>query len=166
MKVIKRDQLIEVLGDIHEETWVELVAVTDPRLLKKNKGTGNVNPHYGNVVKHQRYIGLVCFDYDAELHAARSEAGLDPVEAEPARLWGDHVGDSPLVIKDGRHYLEMRVTEVRDPDYYVRSTGEAIDRTLAEQFLPKKSSFVQVRTFDLRHIHHISIAGVEYHVTD
>lgn len=173
-KVLTPTALAAYLRDRKGSEFVTIVSTTKPRVLKKDRETGEPNP-FGQIVKVSRVNGLVGFRYENSVNNQRtredhSEAG--EFVAEP-RTWGEHVnradgGLSSLVEHKGRTYLEVKVERSLGTTYYDESGTE---RTYDEVrgVLPKRSESkrqdvenpVILRDYALDNLREISIGGDE-----
>lgn len=171
-KVLTVAGLAEFLRDRKGSEFVTIVSTTRPKVLKKDRETGEPNP-FGEIVKVSRANGILGFRYENSVNNQRErEGGERDFVAEP-RSWGQHVkradgGLSPLVEHKGRVYLEIKVERSLGSTYYDASGTE---RTYAELrgILPKakESSRQEVenpvilRDYALANIREIAIGGEE-----
>lgn len=162
--------LTKFLLDRKGAEFVSLVSATRPRMLKKDRYTGEPN-RYGSVVKVSRISGLLGFRYENSVNNQRErEGGERDFVAEPRR-WGQivtrHDGrPSPLIEHHSEHYLEIKVEYSLGTTYLDEGGTE---RTFAELagFLPQRSESprqeldkpVILRDYALTSIRKLTIGG-------
>lgn len=116
------------------------------------------NP-YTEVVKRQHIHGLICFNYENKVNREMPEGYKDFQAGQ--RVWGNRLGDTPLVEHKGEFYLEvLPIKELEPPRYYLK--GVQIPAEAVAPFL-KGSPEVLVRPKDFRisGIREIKIGGQE-----
>ena len=117
--------------------FVAIDAVTDPKLLKKDRVTGQPNPYVG-LVKQSRVFGLVNWVYTQSVNNQREREGSAPDFVAEPRQWGQRIAGESFVEHKGQIYLEMKVQ--RSLGYrYVMPDGAEIAKEAVEPYLPKKS---------------------------
>jgi hypothetical protein len=142
-------------------TFVTIVAETDPKLRKRG------NPYAGRVTKRSRVNGAIGWIYGNGVNRQRIREGLDPdFEAFP-RKWGERIKGTPFVEHKGNTYLELKVERVLGTEYLL--DGEPIDRSLIEEWLPKRKpegerqqveNPVILRDYNLANIKAIAFDGI------
>ena len=142
-------------------TFVTIIAETDPKLRKRG------NPYAGKVTKRSRVNGAIGWIYGNGVNRQRIREGLEPdFEAFP-RKWGERIKGTPFVEHKGNTYLELKVERVLGTEYLL--DGEPIDRSLIEEWLPKRKpegerqqveNPVILRDYNLANIKAIAFDGI------
>ena len=127
----------ELLAELAINTGARIVTITtrtDPRLRK----TGN--PYAGNVVKVQALNGVLNYDYEASVNRQRSREDKPEGFKAEARQWGQRVAGTPIVEHKGKSYLSVKVERCLWRRFETIDTGEMIDPTMLDPFMPAKSA--------------------------
>jgi len=142
--------------------FVSFVTETVPTMRKTN------NPYYGRVTKRATINGLINFNYENSVNNQRLREEKVADFKALARTWGAHVGDTPLINKDGTLYVNVKVQSVKDVVYLL--DGKPVSGNLVEaikDFCPSKGGTRQdvdkevvVRTYKLDSIVRATINGV------
>jgi len=145
---------------------VSVITETDPGKSNKHKGicrkrshvNGVINWHYAKAINRQR---------------EREGKGAD-FEVQP-RKWGERIAGTPLVHHKGKYYLELKVENVYQTDYFmVRPGGELVPTTrdeIADHIRPSRSASNQqltkeviLRDYKLDSIVELRMSGKVYKV--
>ena len=142
-------------------TFVTIVAETDPKLRKRG------NPYAGRVTKRSRVNGAIGWIYGNGVNRQRVREGLEPDFTAHPRKWGERIKGTPFVEHKGNTYLELKVERVLGTEYLL--DGKTIDRSLIEEWLPKRKpegerqqveSPVILRDYNLANIKAIAFDGI------
>jgi len=146
-------------------TFITIVAETDPRLNKRG------NPYSGRVIKRSRVNGAINWIYGNGVNRQRIREGLEPDFTAHPRKWGERIKGTPFVEHKGRTYLELKVERVLGTEYLL--DGKPIDRSLIEEWLPKRKSesgrqevekAVILRDYELVNIRVVTFDGITIQV--
>lgn len=144
VNVISRQELETKLFSMVGSVPVTIVAETEPKMNK----TGN--PYLGNVVKVARVNGMAGFDYEAGVDRRRDKQdGPDAEKFVPGESWHTLIQNNgrntPLCAHKttGVKYLRIMHGKTLSEEYRNVATGEAIDKTALEPFLPKTKNYAR-----------------------
>jgi hypothetical protein len=133
LKLIQKtkDSILQFFLNFNGHSLIGLTILTDARLKK----TGNP---YGKVLKKTRLLANIGFHYANSLdnQAKREEKEID--FQVQARRWGKRLENCPLVEHKGNYYLEAKIEETFEVNYFLEN-GAPIEKSAIEEFLPKKS---------------------------
>jgi len=128
-KISEMETLIR--SKVSGTTTVSVDTITEPRMVKKHRGTGEPNPYIG-VQKIQTKNGIIGFDY---YNSVNNEAGREGLEFRPIqkRAWGELSEDRLFVYHKGTTYLQMKVQSVSGTRYVL--DGKEIPASEIEPYL-------------------------------
>lgn len=156
---LTRDQFVEYLRHVGRPQFVSLIHASVPSMKKKG------NP-YTIAKKHQHVHGLICFNYENSVNRQMPE-GYRDFKAGP-RVWGQRLGETPLVEHKGEYYLEVLVIREIEPPFY-KMGDEFIDAKDIEPFLKSRRddhAIVRPRDFKIKGILQVHMSGEELCITD
>ena len=144
MATLRNTQALEdVIAGLKGATFVTIESATDPRMVKKHRETGEINPYLG-AVKVSRVNGIVNWIYSNSVNNQRTREGVvNDFVAEP-RKWGERrllaSGNiSPFVDHKTNVYLELKVE--RSLGYhYEMPDGTIVPSQNIQPYLPVKKA--------------------------
>lgn len=129
---MKLGELKAALMERKGTSFVTIVAVTDPRMRKRD------NPYAGRVQKRSSVNGVVGWIYQNSVNRERVREDLEAdFEAHP-RKWGERIKGTPFVEHKGNTYLELKVERVLSTEYLL--DGEPVDREVIAEWLPARKA--------------------------
>ena len=164
---VTRDQLVKALMAITGPTPATFLAETELDMRKTD------NPYHKQIKKRQKSNVFINFNYQNSVNRALAKEGKEAeFEAQP-RKWGERVTGTPLVLYNGKYYLEARFLN-NEPKVEYFHNGAPIEKALFESFIPEKKSSgnqgleneVIIRDFKIENILEIQFGGTKYVVTE
>lgn len=158
----------EEINAITEPTKVILSTMTEVKLNKKSKTTGNTNP-FKKIFKLQKSIVELNVNYEERKNQLLVESGQEPSFVSSGLPWGTNI-DNHWVEHNGTRYLKViEDSKLGGPVFVQEDINNAlvqIDKSAFDEFLPKSStkpeSDVNFRMYQLP-----SIINIEpYETTD
>ena len=171
MKTLTVKALENVLREKRGSQFVTIVAATLPRCLKKDRNTGEPNPH-GQVVKISRVNGLIGWHYQNSVNNQRRREGNEEEFSAEPRRWGERILPTPLVEHKGKMFLEVKVEHALGTEYYDGS-GNPIRYDDCKGVLPARKGesarqetekAIILRDYALDGIREISIGGESFRI--
>lgn len=162
---IKLGELKAALASRKGTSFVTIVAVTDPRMRKRD------NPYAGRVQKRSTVNGAIGWIYQNSVNRERVREELEADFESFPRKWGERIKGTPFVEHKGKTYLELKVEKSISTEYLL--DGEVIDKSVIEEWLPKRKpegerqqveNPVILRDYDLSNIKEISFDGMRIQV--
>jgi hypothetical protein len=156
----KADTIRDILSRVNRPTFLSLLAVTEPKLLKSCP--------FGQVRKVSKILGIANFRYANSVNNQRSREGLPADFESLPRRWGKRLVGCPLVEHQGKWYLEVKVEKVLKSAKYW-ADGKWISKEALEPFLPKRQesgrqgveNSIILRDYNLESIRKLKIGGRE-----
>lgn len=168
-KVVKQVNLMEMvraLMTIKGATPATFIADTVVKMNKTN------NPYHEKVTKRQKSNVFINFDYTKSVNRALAKEGKDADFVASARLWGEKIPNTPLVLHKGKYYLEARFLGNEPEVEYFFENGPIVKETFAHHMPTKNTEKIKehqgleeevvIRTFDCTNIRQITFGGVTY----
>lgn len=153
MITIDQEDLKELLQSWSDERnsprFVVIVAHTDPKLVKKHRQTGALNPNYKDCYKISKCVVQINWRYANAVNNARDRYAADHVTDEDGavehftpndRKWGIRVEGTPFVEHFGKWYLECRIINALHHQYRKISDNSVLSQDDVQDFLPAKRS--------------------------
>jgi len=170
IKHVTKEQLVKVLMSLVGSTFATIVSETDVKMNKKN------NPYYGTITKLTRANVNINFIYANAVNNARLKEGKEADFVPQARKWGEKVPGTPLVLHEGKYYLECRFLgyeKTKSIYFHNTDTGSAlIEKSIIEEYLPKVSESktqdleneIVLRSFKIESIREVFVNKIHYTV--
>ncbi len=156
-------------------TFVTLQTVTDPKMVKFHRETGNPNPYLG-AKKVTVINGAFGTNYESNVNRQLAREGKESDFESGPRKWGEHFQDSKTVIHHkGLFYLALRPTPQNTPQVSYVFQGAPIEQSALRPYLPPDrgseiaeaqgvSRPVRCTDYAITSIQQISIGGEGYTV--
>lgn len=161
--MVTEEELVKALMQIKGPTPATFLADTKQDMRKTN------NPYANEIVKRQKSNVFINFNYQNSVNKALTKEGKEAdFEAQP-RKWGQRVPGTPLVLHNGKYYLEARYLG-NEPKIEYFHKNLPIEKQLFEEFIPEKKSSgnqgledeVIIRDFKISNIREIQFGGTKY----
>jgi hypothetical protein len=137
MLQLTHNEFVEKLNNFNGVTFMSCSIETPVKMNKGGRMGVPTNP-FDNVFKHSSIHGGVGFDYQNSVNLQRGrEQVVEEFKTEPRR-WGQLLEGGKFVEHKGNYYLQLKVESVK-PNIVYTYTGEEIDKSELETWLPKKS---------------------------
>lgn len=101
-KRITRNQLQKLLLSVSGAKPVTIVTQTEAKMNKTN------NPYFGKVLKQTKANVFINTNYEASVNRALEKEGKDTTFVAKARVWGEKIPGTPLVMNNGKMYLSAQ----------------------------------------------------------
>jgi len=180
METITTSQLKNKLSNIKACTAIAIETETYPKMLKKDRNTGEPNPFEEiGIVKVGTMAGLIGCSYENGVNNQLGREDKELVFEAKSRKWGELMDNKVMVVhtpkgKETKYYLQMLVKSARTPIY--TDGTETIPVAELRGVLPTKSEpktqdaldkKVILRDIAIDNIKVIRIGGEEYfHCSD
>ena len=162
MKQINIDQLAGVLSNLPTDTDAILTTETVPQMRKSG------NPYAGEITKRTVAHVSLNYKYEKEVNRKLALEGKEIDFEAKNRKWGSHLGNTPLITKDGKLYLDVQFKSVVSSEYL--HNGQPIDKELLESYLPaakntgdkqglQEENAIIVRSYKIGSVRSIEIKG-------
>ena len=177
MQTITHEELKDKLASLKASTAVAIETETEPKMLKKNRNTGEANPFSYGVIKIGTMAGLIGCHYENSVNNQLGREDKELLFEAKNRKWGTLMDNKVLVVHTPKghtepsYYLQILVKRSKRPIY----TDGTIEIPMEEikPFLPKKrtpktqddlDTKVILRDVNIKNIKIIRMLGEEYFV--
>lgn len=182
-RILHCRELAKQLTEFRGATFLSMITLTDPRMVKKHRQTKEPNPYLG-CMKRSYVNVLVNFWYEKAVLKRLAAEGKDPVVFRRGESWHEIVfGEGGRLTPLCRHkkacddrgdpilYLRAMPLHVYVTEY-VRPSGLLVDPELVDPYLPPEREAtnqgldreVKVRTYRLEDIQAITLGGETFGV--
>jgi len=170
---ITRQELISILNEIENPTFVNIVSTTNVKMNKEKTKEGNkeVNPYYNKVVKLRKGNFLIGSDYEKRVQKNdKLEGGEGNFQSQESKV-GTHISKCVLFNERlNKYYLSHEKFPQVKPTSEFLYEGNTIDKMIFDKWISDSNPYqnqpqekkVEWTTLTIDNIKEISLNGTHY----
>lgn len=173
-KTITKNELVELLQtlDGNAASFVTIFSVTDPRMTKKDRQTGEPNPWHGKAYKLTILYGNLNVEYEKTVNNQRKRERRERNFKSEGRKYGYKKDANGCVIYDNGQPKYLALQPIKAKSIICDFEGTFLSKNVLGDVLPKKSKSQKQGTdkevpyinYKINNIRKIRIFGTTYRI--
>ena len=168
-----RTEFVQMVVETDGARFASIVSTTDARVKKSSNDGTETNPNFKDTVKTSKALIILNHIYSNSVQNQRTREGDDTQFVAHPRTWGTRISGTSFVEHKDTLYLEVKVESSLGYEYFVKSTGEHLDKDDVHQFItPRRESGRQqvanpviIRDYKVSNLEYVTMNGMTVRLT-